>query len=84
MGWLLTFVTAGLIYAVGVQFVNIRVFPAGRDGSVMRWEWLAKEGREGFYDDEREGQVIYAQEPSSTNKAENEVNLEAKAYDASV
>ncbi|KAL9563786.1 hypothetical protein ACKAV7_012175 [Fusarium commune] len=81
MGWLLTFVTAGVVYTIGVQFVNIRVFPAGR-ATAKTWEWLAKDGREGFYEDEREGQVIYAQASPSADKTEGEVN--AKADDSSL
>ncbi|KAF5591189.1 uracil permease [Fusarium pseudoanthophilum] len=81
MGWLLTFVTAGVVYTIGVQFVNIRVFPAGR-ATAKTWEWLAKDGREGFYEDEREGQVIYAEESPSAVKAVGEVN--AKADDSSL
>ncbi|KAI6777418.1 hypothetical protein HG530_001363 [Fusarium avenaceum] len=83
MGWLLTFVTAGVVYAVGVQFVNIRVFPAGR-GMVKTWEWLAKDGREGFFDDERDGQVIYAQSSPVTEKSEGEVRMGTKGDDGSL
>ncbi|KAF4448988.1 putative uracil permease [Fusarium austroafricanum] len=83
MGWLLTFVTAGVVYAISVQFVNIRVFPAGRS-TEKTWEWLAKDGREGFYDDEREGQVIYAQESPSGDKTQDELNMTTKADEASL
>ncbi|KAM0243989.1 hypothetical protein ACHAP5_006653 [Fusarium lateritium] len=82
MGWLLTFVTAGVVYAVGVQFVDIRVFPGGRD-MVKTWEWLAKDGRECFFDDERDGQVIYAQSSPVTEKTEEKTDMGTKGDKAS-
>ncbi|KAL4904097.1 hypothetical protein BDW74DRAFT_185766 [Aspergillus multicolor] len=44
MGWILTFVVAGVAYAV--------VFCMGTEG--RGWEYLAKEGRNGFLDGERD------------------------------
>ncbi|KUI65488.1 Allantoin permease [Cytospora mali] len=63
LGWVLTFVTAAFIYAVAVTLVKPRIFPAGHEDTPFTMEWLANEGREGFYSGERqeaeiEGQII--------------------------
>lgn len=64
MGWVLTFVTAAVIYTIGVTFVKPQLFPTGREDTPSEYEWLANEGREGFYDGEAEhGEVLYS--PSS-------------------
>ena len=55
MGWILTFVTAGVVYFVGTRFINSQIFPAGQMSTPMEWEWLANEGREGFYEGEKYG-----------------------------
>lgn len=60
MGWLLTFFTSAIIYCVMTLFVKPRTFPYGRGNTSAEFEWLANEGREGFYDGEREGDVIYS------------------------
>ncbi len=65
MGWILTFVTSGVVYTIGVQFFNYRIFPVGRESSPVEREWLAKEGREGFYEGEGDGGVLYAQSVST-------------------
>lgn len=54
LGWVLTFVSAAVIYAVCVTIVKPKIVPAGRQGMPMGREWLANEGREGFFDGERE------------------------------
>jgi NCS1 family nucleobase:cation symporter-1 len=59
MGWLLTFFTAAVLYYVGTVFIKPRIFPLGFESTPLRWEWLANEGREGFFDGERDGGDIY-------------------------
>lgn len=54
LGWVLTFVSAAVIYAVCVTIVKPKVVPAGRQGTPLGREWLANEGREGFFEGERE------------------------------
>ncbi|KAL4894073.1 permease for cytosine/purines, uracil, thiamine, allantoin-domain-containing protein [Aspergillus ambiguus] len=62
MGWILTFVTASVVYFVLIKAVPPQVFPEGLEGLPVRWEYLAKEGREGFLDGERgDGQVVEAE-----------------------
>jgi NCS1 family nucleobase:cation symporter-1 len=36
------------------------VFPFGRESTPFKREWLANEGREGFFDGDRDGGEIYA------------------------
>jgi NCS1 family nucleobase:cation symporter-1 len=64
MGWVLTFVTAAVVYLIGVHFFNFRVFPAGRESSPKEREWLAKDGREGFFEDEGGRGVLYGRSAS--------------------
>lgn len=54
LGWVLTFASAAIIYAVCVTIVKPKVVPAGRQGTPLGREWLANEGREGFFEGERE------------------------------
>lgn len=77
MGYILTFVTAGVVYFICTRFVHYRVFPAGREHISPQKEWLAKEGREGFYDGEREGLEIVAVSTPCEMEAE-EIHLEAE------
>jgi NCS1 family nucleobase:cation symporter-1 len=61
MGWILTFCTSAVTYYVMSMFVKPQIFPIGRESTPMRWEWLANEGREGFFEGERDGsREIYA------------------------
>jgi len=60
MGWLLTFFTSAIIYYVMTLFVKPRIVPHGREDTPLTFEWLANEGREGFFEGEREGDVIYS------------------------
>ncbi|KAL4792647.1 permease for cytosine/purines, uracil, thiamine, allantoin-domain-containing protein, partial [Aspergillus venezuelensis] len=59
MGWILTFAVAGAVYAVFFQVAKIRGFIA--DLQVKGWEYLGKNGRDGYLDGERvvvEGVVV--------------------------
>ncbi|ROV99099.1 hypothetical protein VMCG_06603 [Cytospora schulzeri] len=63
LGWVLTFVSAAVIYAVSVTLVKPKVFPAGHEDTPFTREWLSSEGREGFYQGEGqeceiEGQTV--------------------------
>ncbi|KAG9200117.1 hypothetical protein G6514_007594 [Epicoccum nigrum] len=55
MGWLLTFFTSAVVYYVATILVKPRIFPSGFESVPFKREWLANEGREGFFDGEREG-----------------------------
>lgn len=57
MGWILTFVTAATVYYACLIFIKLKVFPSGQEGAPSEWEWLANEGREGFFEGEREGEL---------------------------
>lgn len=66
---------------VASYLVKWKIFPASRITSPWKWEWLANEGREGFYDGEGEGQsAIYA---PSTPRSE-EVHMGEKGFKGSV
>lgn len=74
MGWILTFVTAAIVYMVGVQFGKIKkIFPQGREDSPLTWEWLANEGREGFFEDEREDAIYAVPTPPSMEAEEVDI-----------
>jgi NCS1 family nucleobase:cation symporter-1 len=60
MGWILTFSTSAVIYYVMTLFVKPQIFPISRENTPVKWEWLANEGREGFFEGERNGREIYA------------------------
>ncbi|KFA50073.1 hypothetical protein S40293_08597 [Stachybotrys chartarum IBT 40293] len=77
MGWILTFVTASVMYMIGTRFFNYRIFPAGRELSPYQWEWLANDGREGFFDEETDGGVLYGQSTPGMMEAE-ELRTSAK------
>lgn len=55
MGWLLTFFTSAAVYYAARVLVKPRIFPAGFESVPVKREWLANEGREGFFDGERDG-----------------------------
>jgi NCS1 family nucleobase:cation symporter-1 len=59
MGWLLTFFTSAVLYYVATMFIKPRVFPSGFEDTPLKWEWLANDGREGFFDGERDGGELY-------------------------
>ncbi|PVH95088.1 hypothetical protein DM02DRAFT_732080 [Periconia macrospinosa] len=74
MGWLLTFFTAAVVYYVMRIFVKPRIWPRGFEGSPWMFEWLANEGREGFFEGEREGVEGYCPStPPATDAEEVEV-----------
>jgi len=54
MGWLLTFFTAAVVYTIATLLIKPRIFPNGFETSPFQREWLANEGREGFFDGERD------------------------------
>ncbi|KAM0269866.1 hypothetical protein ACHAQH_009617 [Verticillium albo-atrum] len=86
MGWILTFVTASVVYVVGVKVMfrktmKIQVFPTGFDAP-LKWEWLANEGRDGFFEGEREGELYAAGTPATTSA--EEVHLGEKGQKSDV
>jgi nucleobase:cation symporter-1, NCS1 family len=58
MGWVLTFVTASVVYFILITVFKPKIYPAGFESLPVKWEWLAVEGRDGFFDGEQ--QEIYA------------------------
>jgi NCS1 family nucleobase:cation symporter-1 len=74
MGWLLTFTTSAVIYYVLTLLVKPKIFPAGHESTPLEWEWLANEGREGFFEEEKDGGEIYAPAtPPMTEREELEM-----------
>ncbi|KAL2416450.1 Allantoin permease [Exophiala dermatitidis] len=80
MGYILTFVTAAVVYSICTRFAHFRVFPAGREHMPVQREWLAKEGREGFFEGEREGlEGLEIEAPSTPHSVVGEeVNLKGE------
>jgi NCS1 family nucleobase:cation symporter-1 len=60
MGWLLTFFTSVILYYLMSLYFKPQILPRGRENTPLSFEWLANNGREGFFDGEREGEIIYA------------------------
>jgi NCS1 family nucleobase:cation symporter-1 len=74
MGWLLTFFTSAIIYYITTMFIKPQIFPSGYENTPLKWEWLADEGREGFFEEERYGREIYASaSPPMTDREELEI-----------
>lgn len=76
MGWLLTFVSAAVIYTVGVTFIKPKVFPSGQESPPRDYEWLANEGREGFFEGEAEREGEIYSPPTPVIAAEEEIQVE--------
>ena len=69
MGWILTFITASVIYFALTFFIKPQIFPNGTARPVT-FEYLAKNGREGFFEGER-GEAISAPGSPTITDAEN-------------
>jgi NCS1 family nucleobase:cation symporter-1 len=69
MGWLLSFVTAGTIYYVLRLFVKVKVHPPANESMPTTFEYMAKNGREGFFDGEREDGVVLSGNSSDIETA---------------
>jgi NCS1 family nucleobase:cation symporter-1 len=52
LGWILTFVTAFVVHLILIKLFKEKVYPDGYESLPTKWEYLAKEGREGFFDGE--------------------------------
>lgn len=76
MGWVLTFVSAAVIYTVGVTFVKPQVFPSGYQDSPKDYEWLANDGRDGFFEGEFGEEGVLYSPPSPVLAAKVEVQPE--------
>ena len=57
LGWILTFTTAGVVYYVLTKIRKPKVYPSGFEDIPVTWEYLAIEGRDGFFDGERDAYV---------------------------
>lgn len=55
LGWIITFTTASVLYAAMTSVVRPRILPAGCESVPLSFECMAKNGREGFLDGERDG-----------------------------
>jgi NCS1 family nucleobase:cation symporter-1 len=84
MGWLLTFTTSATLYYALTLFIKPQIFPTGFESTPLEREWLANEGREGFYEGERDGGDLYAAAtPPMTDGEEIKMGSE-KAYESKV
>ncbi|XPS72663.1 hypothetical protein M3J09_004826 [Ascochyta lentis] len=59
MGWLLTFFTSAIVYYLATVFIKPQIFPSGFEVESPKWEWLANEGREGFFDGEKDSVELF-------------------------
>ncbi|KAF1931164.1 uracil permease [Didymella exigua CBS 183.55] len=82
MGWLLTFFTSAAVYYIATLFVKPRIFPSGFETTALKWEWLANEGREGFFDGERDDGEMYCPSTPPTTDVEEVVVGEKSAKGA--
>lgn len=82
LGWILTFTTAGVVYFILIRARKPKVFPAGFEDVPVRWEYLAVDGRDGFFDGEREAYVT-ERTPSESVVEETYGQLDEKPKSAS-
>ncbi|KAI6778562.1 uncharacterized protein J7T54_003312 [Emericellopsis cladophorae] len=83
MGWILTFVTSAVVYMVASLPIKSRwrIFPSGREDAPFTWEWLSNEGREGFFDGDRENQSVIYAPPTPTGTDGEEARFGEKGGD---
>ena len=55
LGWVMAFTTASVLYAIMTFFMAPRILPAGCESVPLSFEYMAKNGRDGFLDGERDG-----------------------------
>lgn len=79
MGWLLTFLTAGVVYFTCIMIRKPRVYPTEFEGVPVTWEYLCKNGRDGFFDGERDGED-YSPSESVTEAVDVQVGEKGGKY----
>ncbi|KAE9582353.1 hypothetical protein CGMCC3_g1675 [Colletotrichum fructicola] len=82
MGWVLTFCSSAIIYIALIHVFKPKVFPAGYENAPREFEWLAKEGRDGFFEEEREGEIYAPASPQITDGEEVQVGEKAQKMEA--
>lgn len=55
MGWLLTFIAGGVLYAICIAIWPTQTYPDGYKETPKTWEYMGP--RDGFFDGERDGSV---------------------------
>ncbi|KAH8178648.1 hypothetical protein LIA77_00167 [Sarocladium implicatum] len=70
MGWLLSFFTAGTIYFILRLLVPVRIHPPAYESMPVSFEFMAKNGREGFFDGEREEGIAVSTNGSDIETAD--------------
>ena len=78
MGWLLTFTVSAVVYYTTFLFIKPRVFPYGRESTPLKWEWLANDGREGFFEGEGDGGEIYVAATPPMTDGGDDIEVEGK------
>ncbi|KAH7034603.1 NCS1 nucleoside transporter [Microdochium trichocladiopsis] len=69
LGWILTFTASAVGYSVLTYFIKLRIVPAAFESVPMGYEYLGKEGRDGFFDGERtvsDGSPVMSSSPVMT------------------
>lgn len=79
LGWFLTFTTAGVVYFALIKVRKSRVFPAGFEDVPVVWEYLAIDGRDGFFDGERDNYVQRSPTQSEVEGSYGQVDEKAKS-----
>ncbi|KAJ5002795.1 Allantoin permease [Colletotrichum sp. SAR 10_66] len=82
MGWVLTFCSSAIIYIALIHVFKPKVFPAGCENAPREFEWLAKEGRDGFFEGEREGEIYAPASPQITDGEEVRVEEKGRKMEA--
>ncbi|KAH7131795.1 NCS1 nucleoside transporter [Dendryphion nanum] len=78
LGWILTFTTAGVVYFVCIKIKKPRVYPKEFEDVPVTWEYLCNDGREGFFDGEREAYGYSPRSESVSETAEVHVGEKGK------
>lgn len=53
LGWILTFTASAMSYSLVTYFVKLRIVPVAFESVPLSYEYLGKEGRDGFFEGER-------------------------------
>jgi len=66
LGWILTFTASAVSYSLITYFFKLRIVPPAYESVPLGYEYLGKEGRDGFFDGERdvsEGSPVLVSSP---------------------
>ncbi|KAK2035530.1 NCS1 nucleoside transporter [Colletotrichum zoysiae] len=82
MGWVLTFCSSAIIYTILIHVFKVKIYPPGFESMPTEYEWLAKEGRDGFFEGERDGEIYAPPSPRVTSGEEVHMGEKAQKMEA--